>query len=93
MNARITVTLTDEQEAVARRAMEEHGFDTMEAVLAHGLDRLRWEQADHDENPIDPEFVTMLRERMNGPFISEDEFWERYRQGRQLLRRERGLET
>ena len=72
----MTVTLTEEQEAFVRRTMAEKDYASPEEVVESGFMAMaagdvalrRWERT--------PEFKAMIEERMKGPFIPIDEFWD-----------------
>ncbi len=76
MSVKASVSLPDQQEAFARRMVEEGRYSSMSAVIQHGLELLRHETETKDAQLA--ALKALLDERSKGPFLDEDEFQTRY---------------
>ena len=75
MTAKTSISLTDEQEAFARRLVDSGRYPSLSAVLQHGLDLLRVRQ---EAEEADTEALrALLEERKRGPFIDARESKQR----------------
>lgn len=71
MTVKTSISLTDSQEAFARRLVEEGRYSSLSAVLQQGLELLRTE-TEAKEAEI-AALRALLEERAKGPFISMEE--------------------
>ncbi len=74
MTVKTSISLPDQQEAFARRMVEEGRYSSVSAVVQHGLELLR-----HETEMKDAELAALkalLEERRKGPFLSKEEFQE-----------------
>ena len=71
MTVKTSISLTDSQEAFARRLVEEGRYSSLSAVLQQGLEMLRTE-TEAKEAEI-AALRALLEERAKGPFISMEE--------------------
>jgi len=74
MTVKTSISLPDQQEAFARRMVEEGRYSSVSAVVQHGLELLR-----HETEMKDAELAALkalLEERRKGPFMSKEEFQE-----------------
>lgn len=72
MSVKTSVSLPDQQEAFARRMVEEGRYSSVSAVIQQGLELLR-----HETEKKDAELAALkalLDERRKGPFLNEQEF-------------------
>lgn len=72
MSVKTSVSLPDQQDAFARRMVEEGRYSSVSAVIQHGLELLR-----HETETKDAELAALkalLEERRKGPFLTLDEF-------------------
>ncbi|CAO3351711.1 type II toxin-antitoxin system ParD family antitoxin [Azospirillum palustre] len=71
MTAKTSISLTDEQEAYARRLVEAGRYPSLSAVIQHGLEMLRRETETRD---LELEALRLLiDQRLSGPFIDLEE--------------------
>jgi antitoxin ParD1/3/4 len=71
MTVKTSVSISDQQDAFARRLVEEGRYSSVSAVVQQGLELLR-EETELDE--ADSEALkALLEQRMRGPFLTEDE--------------------
>lgn len=68
MTAKTSISLTDSQEAFARRLVENGTYSSLSAVLQHGLEMLRAEREKHEAEVA--ALRGLLEERRRGKFIS-----------------------
>lgn len=71
MTVKTSVSLPDQQEAFARRMVEEGRYSSVSAVIQQGLELLR-----HETEKKDAELAALkalLDERSKGPFLSMEE--------------------
>lgn len=71
MTVKTSISLTDEQEAYARRLVEKGQYSSLSAVLQRGLDMLRQENELHEAEL--EALRALLIERRKGPFLDLDE--------------------
>ncbi|MFM2042343.1 MAG: hypothetical protein RLY86_919 [Pseudomonadota bacterium] len=71
MTYKTSISLTDEQEAFARRLVEAGRYSSLSAVLQQGLEMLRRDTERHEAEV--EALRTLIEERRKGPFISLDE--------------------
>lgn len=75
MTVQTSISLTDQQEAFARRLVEAGRYPSLSAVLQHGLELLRQET---EAKEVETEALrALLRRRAQGPFLSVEEFERR----------------
>lgn len=71
MTVKTSVSLPDQQEAFARRMVEEGRYSSVSAVIQQGLELLR-----HETEKKDAELAALkalLDKRSKGPFLSKEE--------------------
>lgn len=71
MSVKTSVSLPEQQDAFARRLVQEGRYSSVSAVIQQGLELLR-----HETEKKDAELAVLkalLDERSNGPFLSEEE--------------------
>lgn len=71
MSVKTSVSLPDQQEAFARRMVEEGRYSSVSAVIQQGLELLR-----HETEKKDAELAALkalLDERRKGPFLTMEE--------------------
>lgn len=76
MTVKTSVSLPDQQDAFARRMVEEGRYSSVSAVIQQGLELLR-----HETEKRDAELAALkalLEERRNGPFLSKEEFQHQF---------------
>lgn len=71
MTVKSSISLTDQQDAFARRLVAEGRYSSLSAVIQHGLELLR-----RDSEATDA-LRALLEQRQKGPFISMDELQRR----------------
>lgn len=71
MTVKASVSLSDQQDAFARRLVEQGRFSSVSAVVQQGLELLR-EQTEMREAET-AALRALIDERRNGPFLDEDE--------------------
>jgi antitoxin ParD1/3/4 len=71
MTVKTSISLTDAQEAYARKLVTEGRYGSLSGVLQHGLEMLRAETEAKDAELA--ALKALLQERAKGPFISMDE--------------------
>lgn len=71
MTVKTSISLTDAQEAYARKLVEEGRYSSLSAVLQQGLEMLRTETEARDAEIA--ALRALLEERAKGPFISMEE--------------------
>ena len=71
MTVKTSISLTDSQEAFARRLVEEGRYSSLSAVLQQGLEMLRTETETKEAEIA--ALRALLEERAKGPFISLEE--------------------
>ena len=67
MTVKTSISLTDAQEAFARRQVEAGHYPSLSAVLQRGLEMLRQETEQHEAEVA--ALKALLEERMKGPFV------------------------
>ncbi len=67
MTVKTSISLTDEQEAYARRLVARGRFPSVSAVLQRGLDMLRRDDESHDAEI--QALHALIEERRSGPFV------------------------
>ena len=75
MTVKSSISLTDEQDAFVRSLVAAGRYPSASAVLQQGIDLLR-RQMEADEADTDA-LRAILRERLDGPFISAEEMRDR----------------
>lgn len=85
MTVKSSISLTDQQDAFARRLVAEGRFSSLSAVVQHGLELLQRESESTDA------LRALLDQRRQGPFISPEEMATRVEKMLADRRRERGL--
>lgn len=71
MTVKTSISLTDEQEAFARRLVENGQYPSLSAVLQRGLDMLRRENELHEAELA--ALRMLIDRRSNGPFVDLDQ--------------------
>ncbi|HYD89502.1 MAG TPA: type II toxin-antitoxin system ParD family antitoxin [Vitreimonas sp.] len=71
MTVKTSISLTDAQEAYARKLVEEGRYSSLSAVLQQGLEMLRLETEAKEAEAA--ALKALLMERAQGPFVSMDE--------------------
>jgi len=71
MTVKTSISLTDEQEAFARRLVENGQYPSLSAVLQRGLDMLRRESELHEAELA--ALRMLIDRRSQGPFIDLDQ--------------------
>ena len=71
MTAKVSISLTDSQDAYARELVARGRYPSLSAVLQHGLEMLRAETEARDAELA--ALKALLQERAKGPFISREE--------------------
>ncbi|MBB4008728.1 type II toxin-antitoxin system ParD family antitoxin [Allorhizobium taibaishanense] len=71
MTVKASVSLSDQQDAFARRLVEQGRFSSVSAVVQQGLELLR-EQTEMKEAET-AALRALIEERRKGPFLDEDE--------------------
>ncbi len=71
MTVKTSISLTDEQEAFARRLIENGQYPSLSAVLQRGLDMLRRENELHEAELA--ALRTLIDRRSQGPFVDLDQ--------------------
>jgi antitoxin ParD1/3/4 len=71
MTVKTSISLTDAQEAYARKLVEDGRYSSLSAVLQQGLEMLRAETDAKDAEIA--ALRALLEERAKGPFISMEE--------------------
>lgn len=71
MTVKTSISLTDAQEAYARRLVEQGRYASLSAVLQHGLEMLRAETEAKDAELA--ALRALLEERAKGEFVSMEE--------------------
>jgi len=84
MTVKTSISLTDAQEAYARKLVAEGRYASLSAVLQQGLEMLRAETEAKDAETA--ALKALLEERAKGPFISME---EGRRQTQEMLARKR----
>lgn len=72
MTFKTSISLTDEQEAYARRLVENGQYPSLSAVLQRGLDMLR-QETELRETELEA-LRTLIERRRKGPFVDLDTF-------------------
>ena len=72
MTVKMSISLTDQQAAYARRQVEEGRFPSTSAVIQQALEAKRRE--DEEYEAWKESFFDMLEGRAKGPFVSFEEF-------------------
>lgn len=75
MTVKISISLTDQQAAYARKQVEEGRFPSTSAVIQQALEAKRREDEEYEEWKAG--FFEMMAERAKGPHISTEAFEER----------------
>jgi antitoxin ParD1/3/4 len=89
MSVKSSISLSEEQDAFARKLVESGHYSSVSAVLQHGIEMLR---AKVEDEALDREALrTLLLERMKGPFISGEEMDKRIEAMIARKRRDLGL--
>lgn len=71
MTVKASVSLPEQQDAFARRMVEEGRYSSVSAVIQQGLELLRYEIERKDAELA--VLKALLDERSKGPFLSEEE--------------------
>lgn len=71
MTVKTSISLTDEQEAFARRLVENGQYPSLSAVLQRGLDMLRRENELHEAELA--ALRMLIDRRSQGPFVDLDQ--------------------
>ncbi|AYD03187.1 type II toxin-antitoxin system ParD family antitoxin [Neorhizobium sp. NCHU2750] len=71
MSVKASISMTDQQDAFARKLVEEGHYENLSEVVQHGLELLRAETEWPEEDIED--LKKLLNERMNGEFITMEE--------------------
>ena len=71
MTVKTSISLTDEQEAYARRLVDNGQYSSLSAVLQRGLDMLRQENELHEAEL--EALRTLIDRRRQGPFLDLDQ--------------------
>lgn len=87
MTVKSSISLTDQQDAFARRLVAEGRFSSLSAVIQHGLELVKRET---DETEL---LRLLLRQRQQEPSISPEEMARRVDEMFKKRRKERGLEA
>ncbi len=71
MSVKASISMTDQQDAFARKLVEEGHYDSLSDVVQHGLELVRQETewADEDRDAL----KALLIERLDGEFIAMEE--------------------
>lgn len=77
MTYKTSISLTDEQEAFARRLVEAGRYSSLSAVLQQGLEMLRRDTERHEAEV--EALRALIEERRKGPFIDIDTFEAEYK--------------
>ncbi|MDQ0456351.1 type II toxin-antitoxin system ParD family antitoxin [Rhizobium paknamense] len=75
MTVKASVSISDQQEAFARRLVDEGRYSSLSAVVQRGLELLREETELREEERA--ALRTLVEHRRQGSFLSEDESHER----------------
>lgn len=75
MSVKSSISLTDQQDAFARRLIEQGRYSSLSAVLQNGLDLLR--QKTEAEETETAALKALLEERSNGRFVPASEMEDR----------------
>ena len=89
MTMKTSISLTDEQEAYARRLIENGQYPSLSAVLQRGLDMLRQENELHEAEL--EALRTLIDRRRQGPFVDLDQGEADTRAMLERKRKARGL--
>lgn len=71
MTVKTSISLTDAQEAYARKLVDEGRYASLSAVLQHGLEMLRAETEAKDAELA--ALRALLERRAEGPFVTNEE--------------------
>lgn len=71
MTVKTSVSISDQQDAFARRLVEEGRYSSVSAVVQQGLELLR-EQTERKEAEL-AALRALIERRRKGPFLSEEE--------------------
>jgi antitoxin ParD1/3/4 len=74
MTVKISISLTDEQDAFARQLVEKGRFPSVSAALQQGLELLR-QRFENDALELEA-LRTLLIERRRGEFVSSDDMMD-----------------
>ncbi|MCZ8336036.1 MAG: type II toxin-antitoxin system ParD family antitoxin [Rhodobacteraceae bacterium] len=85
MTVKSSISLTDQQDAFARRLVAEGRYSSLSAVIQHGLELVQRESDGTDA------LRALLDQRRQGPFISHDELVAQVDKMLADKRRDRGL--
>jgi antitoxin ParD1/3/4 len=85
MTVKSSISLTDQQDAFARRLVAEGRYSSLSAVIQHGLELVQRESENTDA------LRALLDQRRSGPFISEEEMVAQVDKMLSDKRRDRGL--
>ena len=88
MTVKLSISLTDQQAAYAKRQVEEGRFPSTSAVIQQALEAKRREDEEYEEWKAG--FFEMLRTRLDGDFVGLDDF--RGRVDRMMAQKERALD-
>ena len=71
MSVKASISITDQQDAFARKLVEEGHYESLSDVVQHGLDLVRqeteWSEDDREA------LSALLKERLDGEFVSMEE--------------------
>jgi antitoxin ParD1/3/4 len=87
MTVKSSISLTDQQDAFARRLVAEGRYSSLSAVIQHGLELV---QRESDETEA---LRLLLQQRRQEPSISPEEMAQRIEAMFKQRRKERGLEA
>ena len=90
MTVKISISISDQQAAYARKQVEEGRFASTSAVIQQALEERRREDEAHEEERR--AFFDMLRERARGPFLPAEESDRRFEEMMARKRKEFGLD-
>lgn len=76
MAVKTSISLPEQQDAFARRMVEEGRYSSVSAVIQQGLELLR--QQTEAKEAETAALRALLDERRKGPFLDEDEFESRF---------------
>lgn len=89
MTVKTSISLTDQQDAFARRLVEEGRYPSVSAVIQQGLDLLRTRS---ERDDLESEALRLLIDRRRrGPFVSGEEMDRRLGRAMKARRGRHGL--
>ena len=75
MSVKLSISLSDQQDAFARSLVEQGRYSSVSAVIQNGLELLR--QKTEAEDAETAALKVLLAERLDGPFVSAAEMQDR----------------